>query len=215
MSSVYLRAAGVLLAVLMLAGCGGDDGDGADDPQKVGQTAALTQYEVASAGFSVGVPPAWIALSADERPTQEQINEALGDNSAFEPYLEAMAGADSLIKFMAVDPGADPQLPTNLNIVVESPSGGFTREQYFDASNAQIDQLLPTANVEADRVSLPAGEALHLSYEHTEAGVPVAVEQYVLFEGGTGYTLTFTTLPDELARRVAAFERSARSFTIG
>ena len=215
MSSVYLRAAGVLLAVLVLAGCGGDDGDGADDPQKVGQTAALTQYEVASEGFSVGVPPAWTALSADQRPTQEQIDEALGDNPAFQPFLEAMAGEDSLIKFMAVDPSADPELPTNLNIVVESPPAGFTREQYFDASNAQIDQLLPTANVEADRVSLPAGEALHLSYEHSQAGFPVAVVQYVLFEGGTGYTLTFTTLPDELSRRTAAFERSARSFTIG
>ena len=161
MSSVYLRAAGVLLAVLVLAGCGGD---GADDPQKVGQTAALTQYEVASEGFSVGVPPAWKALSADQRPTQEQIDEALGDNPAFQPYLEAMAGEDSLIKFMAVDPGGDPQLPTNLNIVVESPPTGVTREQYFDATNAQIDQLVPTGNVEADQVSLPAGEALHLSY---------------------------------------------------
>ena len=134
-----------------------DDGDGADDPQKVGQTAALTQYEVPSEGFSVGVPPAWTALSADERPTQEEINEALGDNPTLQPYLEAMEGEDSLIKFMAVDPGADPQLPTNLNIVVESPPAGFTREQYFDATNAQIDEILPTANAKAERVSLPAG----------------------------------------------------------
>jgi hypothetical protein len=45
MSSVYLRAAGVLLAVLVLAGCGGGDGE---EPQKVAETADLTQYEVAS-----------------------------------------------------------------------------------------------------------------------------------------------------------------------
>jgi hypothetical protein len=213
MWSVYLRAVGVLLVVLLLASCGGSEGDSAEDPQKVGQTAALTQYEVRSEGFSVGVPPAWKALTADQRPTQEQINEELGDNPKLRPFLEAMAGEDSLIKFMAVDPGSDPKLPTNLNIVVESPPGEFTREQYFDATHEQLAQLVPAGDVDSEQVSLPAGQALRLSYEHTEAGFPVAVLQYVLFEGGTGYTLTYTTLPDELARRTAAFERSARSFT--
>jgi len=43
MSSVYLRATGVLLAVLVLTGCGGDGGE---EAQKVGETADLAQYEV-------------------------------------------------------------------------------------------------------------------------------------------------------------------------
>ena len=50
---------------------------------------------------------------------------------------------------------------------------------------------------------------------HSVVGFPIAVVQYILFEGGKGYTLTFSTLPDELSRHTAAFERSARSFTIG
>jgi hypothetical protein len=207
-----LRTVGVLLVVLLLAGCGG--GDNADDPQKVSETAGLTQYEVRSEGFSVGVPSAWRALTADERPTQEEIDEALGDNPKLQPFLEAMAGEDSLIKFMAADPESGPKLLTNLNIVVESPPAGVTREQYFDATHTQLAGLLPSADVESDQVSLPAGEALRLSYEHAEAGFPVAVLQYVLFEGGTGYTLTYTALPDDLSERRADLERSARSFTI-
>jgi len=42
----------------------------------------------------------------------------------------------------------------------------------------------------------------------------VAALHYVLFEDGTGYTLTFTTLPDERSSRTDEFERSARSFRI-
>jgi hypothetical protein len=214
MGSVYLRAVGVLLALVVLAGCGGSDGDSAADPQKVGESAGLTQYEVRSEGFSVGVPPDWRALTADERPTQEEIDEAIGDNPKLRPFLEAMAGEDSLVKFQAVDLESGPKLLTNLNIVVESPPAGFTREQYFDASRSQLDELLPDADVESEQVSLPTGEALRFSYEHSEAGFPVAVLQYVLFEGGKGYTLTYTALPDDFSSRTAALERSARSFTI-
>jgi hypothetical protein len=212
MCSVYLRTVGVLLVVLLFAGCGG--GDSADNPQKVGESDALTQYEVRSEGFSIGVPPSWTALSADERPTQEEIEEELGDNAKLRPYLEAIAGEDSLVKFMALDPESDPELPTNLNVVVDTPPADVTREQYFDVSREQLALLVPGGDVESEEVSLPAGEAMRFSYEHSETGFPVTVLQYILFERGTGYTLTYTTLPDELARRTDAFESSARSFTI-
>jgi hypothetical protein len=212
MSSVYLRAFGVLVALVVFAGCGGSDSP--DDPQKVNETPDLAHYEVRSEGFSVGVPPDWRALSADERPTQEEIDEELGDNPKLRPFLEAMAGEDSLVKFMAVDPESGPEFLTNLNIVVESPPAGFTREQYFAASRAQLGQLAPESEIEAEQVSLPAGAALRVSYEHGQLGLPLGVVQYVLFEGGQGYTMTFTTLPDELSPRTEEFERSARSFTI-
>lgn len=200
--------------MLVLAGCGGDDGE---EPQKVGETADLTQYEVASAGFSVGVPRRWETVSADDRPSAEELEEVFGDDPALRPFLDAMAGEDSLIKFMALDPDAAGGFPTNLNVVVESPPAGVTREQYFEATRGQIEQLFSSTDVEFDQVSLPAGEALRLSYDHSKTpnGVQVAVVQYVLFEGGTGYTLTFTTLPGERSSRTSEFERSARSFRVG
>jgi hypothetical protein len=206
-----LRTVGALLVVLLFGGCGG--GGGTADPEKVDQTPDLAQYDVRSEGFSVGVPPAWVALNADELPTQEEIADVLGDNPEMRPYLEAMAEEDSLVKFMALDPGSDPELTTNLNVGVESPSAEVTREQYFEAMQAQVAQVF-SADIDSDRVSLPAGQAVRLTYEHSAAGFPVAVLQYFLLEDGKGYALTFTTHPDELDRRTAEFKRSARSFTI-
>jgi hypothetical protein len=213
MSSVYLRAAGVLLAVLVLAGCGGDDGE---EPRKVGESADLTQYEVASSGFSVGVPPGWETVSADDRPTKAELEELFADDPQIQPFLDAMSGEDSLIKFMALDSDAAGGFPTNLNVVVESPPSGVTQEQYWEATRDQIDRVFAEIDVEFDQASLPAGNALRLSYDHsrTPTGVQVSVIQYVLFEGGTGYTLTYTTLPDERSSRTQEFERSARSFRV-
>jgi hypothetical protein len=213
MSSVYLRAAGVLLAVLVLAGCGGGDGE---EPQKVAETADLTQYEVASFDFSVGVPPRWETVSADERPSEEEIEELFGDDPQLRPFLDAMAGHDSLIKFVALDPESTGGFPTNLNVVVESPPAGATRDQYFEATRGQIDQLLSGVDVQFEEVSLPAGQALRVAYEHsrTPNRMRVATLHYVLFEDGTGYTLTFTTLAEERSSRTDEFERSARSFEL-
>jgi hypothetical protein len=211
MHSVYLRRVGVLLVVLLIAGCGGG---GADDPQQVGESADLTQYEVQSDGFSVGVPTAWRALTADEHPTREQFEELLGDNRELQPVIEAMTGENSPIRFMALDLNSRPEFATNLNVLVESPPDGVTRQQYFDAGLAQIGQFVPPAEIESERVSLPAGPALRLSYEHSEIGFPIAAFQYILFEDGNGYVLTYSTLPEELADRTAEFKQSARSFTI-
>jgi hypothetical protein len=213
MSSVYLRAASVLLAVLVLAACGGDDGE---EPQKVGETAGLTQYEVSSFGFSVGVPTSWETVSADDRPSEEELEEFFADDPQMRPFIDAMSGEDSLIKFMALDPDASGGFATNLNVVVESPPTGLTRQEYFEATRGQVDQLLSEVEVEVDQVSLPAGQALRLSYDHsrTPNDMRVSVIQYVLFEGGTGYTLTFTTLPTERSSRTPEFERSARSFQV-
>ena len=61
MFSVYSRALGVLLALLVLAACGGSDEGG---PERVSEEGGLATYEVEEYGFSVGVPSDWRAVSA-------------------------------------------------------------------------------------------------------------------------------------------------------
>jgi hypothetical protein len=64
-------------------------------------------------------------------------------------------------------------------------------------------------------VTPPGGESLRLAYEQDTGAVPtVAIVQYVLFEQGAGYVLTYTTLPDRSAEYAETFEASARTFAL-
>ena len=66
---------------------------------------------------------------------------------------------------------------------------------------------------EQEPVTLPAGQALRLTYEQEiGSGPQLAILQYLLFENETGYVISYTTLPDRLAEYAETFEASAQSF---
>jgi hypothetical protein len=212
MSQVYVRLLAVLVAAAAFAACGGGD----DEPTRIGESDGLATYEVESSGFSIGVPTAWQAVNADEAFTEETLDSMREADPELAPFIDAIAAPDSPIKLVAIDPDAEEGFATNLNVVVERPPASVTREQYFDASTAQLESFDLT-EFDEELVELPAGEALHITYEDSRGGVdqPLAVAQYVLFENGTGFTLTYTTLAAALASHRDDFEESARSFRIG
>jgi hypothetical protein len=208
-----MRILGAALAIaLSLAGSAACSGD--DEPQKVGEADGFTTYAVESSGFSVGVPADWETVSVDDVLTEETLDSMRKADPGLAPVLDVIAAPDSPIKLMAADLDTDAGFATNLNVYVEK-APGFTRGQYFDTAPMQLESLGIT-EFDEERVGLPAGEALRLAYEHTRFGVdqPLAVVQYAFFENGTGYTLTYTTLPSAVDSRVAEFEQSARSFRI-
>jgi hypothetical protein len=218
MGSVYSRVIAVLLVLLALAACGGgDDEPAAEQPEKTGESGGLATYEVASFGFSIGVPSDWTALSADEALDDEVLDAIRENDPELAPIVDQIGREDSPIKLFALAPEPDDGFTTNLNVVViEDVPEGTTREDYFAASTNQIEDLGATG-AEEERTDLPAGEALVLRYEHRLGGAaqPLAALQYVLLENGIGYTLTYTALASAAERHTADFERSAQSFRIG
>jgi hypothetical protein len=212
MTPVYSRALGLLLALLAISGCGGGD----DEPQRVADEGGLATYEVRSFGFSVGVPSDWQTLNVDDVLTEEALESMREADPDLGPFLDAMEAEDSPIKLFAIDPEPDDGFTANFNVVVLDAPEGTTREEYFQASTAQLEGL-GVDGLEEERVDLPAGDALHATYEHMRGGTerPLAVSQYVLFEGRTGYTLTYTSLADAFDRHEDEFERSAESFRTG
>ena len=214
MSQVYLRVCRALLvAVFVLSACGGEENE---QPQARGSTAGFTTYEVASAGFSVDVPESWRITTADEVLTDSYVEEVEQARPELGRILRELARPASPLKFFAFDPTSTGGFATNMNVIVEDVPSGFTREQYFDASLAYLRRLDIPQGLEQERVVLPAGEALHLVYEQVTPGTTTnnATIQYVLFDRGTGYVLTYATLPDRANEEQDTFQRSARSFRL-
>ena len=215
MFSVYSRAFAVLLVLVTLVACGGggDDEPEAAQPQKTGEENGLAAYEVESGGFTISVPQQWKTANIDEVIDEGTLDEIRKEDPELADQIEPIAQPGSPVKFVAIDPDVQDDFATNANVYVEEVPAGVTREQYFDATLQQVTEALGAP--EQEQVTLPAGEALRLSYEQEIAsGRKIAILQYILFENGTGYVITYTTLPDRSSEYAETFESSARTFAL-
>ena len=210
--SVYSRVFIALLVLVALAACGGgDDEPDAGEPQQTGKAEGFAAYEVPSSGFMISVPEEWKATSIDEVIDEGALEELRAEDSALADQVERFAQPGSPVKFVGLDPDVQDDFATNVNVYVEETPAGVTRDQYFDASVGQITEALGAP--EQEPVTLPAGQALRLTYEQEiGSGPQLALLQYLLFENETGYVITYTTLPDRSAEYAETFEASAQSF---
>ena len=199
---------------MTLVACGGgDDEPEAAQPQQTGEVSGLAAYEVESGGFTISVPQEWKTANIDEVIDQGALDEIRKEDPELADQIEPIAQPGSPVKFVAIDPDVQDDFATNANVYVEEVPEGVTREQYFDATLQQVTEALGAP--EQEHVTLPAGEALRLSYEQEIAsGRNIAILQYILFENGTGYVITYTTLPDRSSEYAETFESSARTFAL-
>lgn len=210
------RVLACLAGVLLAVGCGGDGGSEAEQPKKTGTVGDLATYEVSSAGFTIGVPRDWDAVSADEIFSGETLDDFIEENPDFEAYREALSSPDSPFKFIAVDPDVQDDFATNVNVVVSPVPQSVTFEQYREASRAEIEALARDNPVDEQIVTLPAGQAFRLEYdsEFTQSGQArtLATLQYGFLHDSTSYVVTFTTLPRLEGDYADEFDESIRSF---
>jgi hypothetical protein len=209
--SPAMRLLPALLAVLALVSCGGSDDPKADETE-----AGFTVYEVSSGGFEIAVPTSWRVASSDDVFDDETIQKMSQQVPELSRFFESLESPDSLMKLVALDPDIEADFATNVNVIVEPVPEGFTKEQYFDATIVNVERFLPLAtDVDREPASLPAGAGLRVRYEQeADGGQRVSTLQYVLFVDGTGYILTYTTLPDRNAEYERDFTRSAESFRL-
>ena len=201
------------MLVTLVACGGGDDEPEAAQPQQTGEENGLAAYEVESGGFTISVPQQWKTANIDEVIDEGTLDEIRKEDPELADQIEPIAQPGSPVKFVAIDPDVKDDFATNANVYVEEVPAGVTREQYFDATLQQVTDALGAP--EQEQVTLPAGEALRLSYEQEIAsGRKIAILQYILFENGTGYVITYTTLPDRSSEYAETFESSARTFAL-
>jgi hypothetical protein len=213
-----MRRLAALAACLALAGgCGGSDD--ADQPRQVGQSAGLEVYEVASQGFSIGVPREWQVISVDEALPEADREELARDNPELAPMLEAIVSGDQPIKLFAFDPEVEDRFATNVNILAVDLPADVGLDEFVTANEADIEgfsgRVGPIASEAAD---LPSGPARRLTYRirvTTEGSErAVATLQYLLVGDAKGYVVTFSTLPSLSGRYDPTFDRIVRSLRV-
>jgi hypothetical protein len=85
-------------------------------------------------------------------------------------------------------------------------------------ANVIRQQVPVTGEVQTDTVDLPAGSAGVVRYQWKVTGASgattdVAVTQYAILAGGTGYIVSFSIAADTVAEYGPLIEQMARSFT--
>ena len=173
-----------------------------------------------SKGFAVTLPVGWTRLDLAGADIEKMLGAAAANmtpeaRAALEAQLSALAAAG--LTFFAIGPSSDPNFATNLNVIA-LPSGGMTLDALEQLNVAQLKAMSSLAgDVVQERVTLPAGEALHLRYAIKTPGVDgveiqPTVDQYLIVGGSKQFIVTFSGLDD--GTLAAAAKATAESFEI-
>jgi hypothetical protein len=173
-----------------------------------------------SAGFAVTLPDGWrrLDLTAEDR---EAIIGAGAENlspearTLLEGQLESLVASG--LTFFAIDEvNATDQFVPNINILA-SPTGGLTLDMLTQATVGQLQVAFPTMEGELvqEQVTLPSGEATHLSYSlpaGSAGAIDLTFEQYLVVADGTAFIMTVTG--QDPGTTAAAGEAVAGSFEL-
>ena len=221
-----LRAVlGVPLLALSVLACGGTTATGAPAATAV-PTAAATpvpsadatpapattpgasiattgRIEFADKGFAVTLPEGWTRIDLQSSDLDTMLEAAGAANpelaQAYSAQIKAML-ASGLVLFAF---GPNPLDGTNVNVLVV-PSFGVSMDLLEQASVAQLKSVAD-GDISSGRVTLPAGEALHLQYAVKSGNLPTSpsVEQYVLVTDSSQYILSVTNAAKGEAAAIA------------
>lgn len=165
--------------------------------------ATTGRIEVADKGFAVTLPDGWTRINLAEGDLQAMLEAAGNLDPAFaEQYaaqIQAMA-ASGLAVFAL---GPDPSSGTTLNVLA-IPGMGMSLDLLEQLNTAQIEALAGTG-VDAERVTLPAGEALHYRYDLTAQGAAAgtSVDQYLLLAGENQLVISVSNATEADAQAIA------------
>jgi hypothetical protein len=145
--------------------------------------ATTGRIEVPEHGFAVTLPAGWTRIDLQSGDLEAIMAAAGAENpelaKLYTAQIQTML-ASGLVIFAF---GPDITTGTNLNIL-SLPSMGMSLDLLEQANLAQL-QSLADGQVSSERVTLPAGEALHLRYTIAAANQPVSptIDQYLVLSG--------------------------------
>ena len=153
-----------------------------------------------SNGYAITLPDGWVRIDLTQQDVEAVVQaglEAMSPEAAdlLVSQISAMTAAG--MKFFAIDrDGATLEYVPNVNIL-SIPTGGLSLNLLEQTVVAQLEGTLQNVEgeIESERVALPAGESLRITYVlgMDAAGVPgvnAAVHQFLILGETTGYFVT-------------------------
>jgi hypothetical protein len=134
-------------------------------------------------GFAITLPAGWTRIDLQSGDLEQIMAAAGAENPEMAELYSAQIQtrlASGLVIFAF---GPDITTGTNLN-VLSLPSTGMNLDLLEQANLAQL-KTLAEGEVSTERVTLPAGEALHLRYNIKSANQPASptIDQYLVLMG--------------------------------
>lgn len=186
---------------------------GAAAGQPAGHT---TRHPIPTAGISLATPSTWRAVDSRAALASKGVQSLLRENPQLAAIINQVAGANSPVKFLAFDPKVSDHFATNVNVVVTAVPASVTLPVLAAAIAAQLKTLPGLASpITTSTVTLPIGRVAKASFRLTvvTSGRKLTVRtlQYVLLRNAQSIVVTFSTTPNQSARRAATFRAIAAS----
>ena len=163
--------------------------------------ATTGRIEVADKGFALTLPDGWTRVDVTPEALEAAMAASELDPALAEQYsaqIKALLGTGLSIFAFGPDPTAGTQVT-----VLALPSMGLSLDLLDQINTAQLEQLA-AGDIETERITLPAGDAIHYHYElGTDAAAGATLDQYFILAGTNQLVVTATNASPEDAAAIA------------
>jgi hypothetical protein len=168
-----------------------------------------------TADVSFGIPNAWLAVDGRTLLSQANLNKLARQNPDLAPFINMLAQAGPVLKFVAFDPVVRQGFATNVNVVSAPFPGAATFAAFRQAMLAQLRSLKPSGGIDDSVVRIDGQRAVRVTFRFKlRAGArtfTVQTLQYAFLRGGKSVVFTYTTTPRDAGRYAGPFQASAAS----
>ena len=210
-----VRALGLVLVVgAALAGCGSEAvADQGASPPEQPNYAGLSVYSLYEAGFTIGVPSGWTAMSAEDAHSAS-VDAIVKSDPKLGPYRDRLTAPDSPFQLVALEYDPEACICSTINVLV-FPLDDTWRTRDFEAGALSGARKIALAGTKpkVERVKTPAGSGIRITTRTLLPGTDIKLisMQYFLHTARAAYILSYTASPEVTKTYAPMFERSARS----
>jgi hypothetical protein len=183
------------------------------------------QYALPEEGFSVALPPNWLAVQLDPEFMADILGEVGAQNEGALSMLNSdamQAMAASGIKLMAFDTDAEMigrTTPTSLNVLTLELPGELPFDVWLNLNEAQLEGLAEEGSLTMEELQVAGQDAAHFHYTAqmvNALGQPdhVTLDQYLFLDGINAYVLTFASQVEVADQYTELFPEIMSTFAI-